>query len=423
MSNKHNKDKIETVSKEWVDQIRCEILPFTERSLYEHSHFLNVERHIKALASQRKLDENLALCIAYFHDVSRIMEGVSGKIHSKRSAEIAKARLKKMGMLSKHTRKVIYSAILHHNQKSKVHGPFEELIKDADSLAHQDEFGMSIDNEFEQIRLDLMALDEIRFSASEESFVKTVYSNYCEHFMGLLSTPPNEMNHWVHEMRTTIRKLQALLYFGDNKPMKKDMLLALKPIFKVLSKSRSLYVLSRSLDAFEPLSKLKISLEVALKEAHDRLIKHIKVHYTSDYVMGIEHLLSLNECHLKFDDIGLSKMIKRYFQILSFTELDDSDALHQLRIKGKPLKYILGSDLLKMTHPVFQETLLTLHELLGDLNDIQDRDHFFKHYKMSSDEKRFLMDQTKLQTKFLKTELKKRLFLLKKLMNLNKIIL
>lgn len=424
--NVHKKEqKIETIPVAVVNQLRLEIVPLTEHSLFEHSHFFNVERHIKALASKRKMDENLALCIAYFHDISRIKEGVNGRIHAKRSAEIAKERFKKIskGMLSDSTQDTIYSAILHHNQKSKVHGPFDELIKDADSLAHQDEFGFPSDNDFEQIRLDLMNLEEVRFSVSKTTDVLFIYSRYCEQLLALLRTPPTDINHWVHEVRIMVRKLRALLYFNDNKTLKKDTFSALKPIFKVLSKSRTLYVLYRSLETFEPLNDLKTSLAVILEDENDKLRESIKVHYTDDYVTSIEHLLTMNEGQLSFDDTVLSSLITRYFKYLNGTVLSDIDTLHQLRIEGKQLKYLMGSGLVEMTHPVFAETLLTLHELLGDLNDLSDKAHFFKHYKMSFDERQFLTDQMESQTQLLETEIKKRLFLMKKLISLNKIIL
>ncbi|MBF4691806.1 CHAD domain-containing protein [Fusibacter ferrireducens] len=417
--------KLESMPLTLLNQIKCEFLPLTEHSLFEHSHFLDVERHIHVLASQRKMDVHIALCIAYFHDISRIKEGINGKLHAKRSAEIANKRLKKISnvKLSKSTRKVICSAILHHNQKAKIHGPFDELIKDADSLAHQDEFGFPSDSDFEQIRLDLMALDQVNFSVSKVIDIQSVYTMYSEAFLALFKSTPKDMNHWVHEIRIAIRKLRALLYFNDNTTLKRETFSALKPIFKVLSKSRALYVLYKSLESFESLEGIRNALEKILKEENHKIMEYLKGHQSGEFITGLEQLLTANKSHLSFQDAALSRLIKRYFKYLNSATLKDKETLHRLRIEGKQLKYLMGSGLIEMTHPIFQETLLSLHDLLGDLNDLQDQALFFKHYKMSAEERQLLMNHISDQTHFLEKEIKKRLFLLKKMIRLNKIIL
>lgn len=414
-----------SIPDEHLRALRAEMCPYIENSLYEHSHFLNVERHIKVLAKQRQLDTNLALAIAYLHDISRLQEGVMGKQHAKRSAEIVRSKLEPYLKkdLSKATINTVCSAILHHNQKSKIHEPYDELIKDADSLAHQDEFGYPTDKEYERIRIELIGQKETQFSIVSEVEIATLFSRYCDHLIALLETPPKDFNHWVHEVRVTIRKIGALLYFSENGGLKRDTNLALKPIFKKLSKSRMLYVVSRNLSTQEAFPLLKEDLGTALEAENTLLKAYLKDHLNSDFITILKNQLNGNEYYLNFDSNLFLKLVKSYIKRLNFTEMNDVHALHQLRIEGKHLKYILGSGMVQLSDSTLQDTILTLHDLLGDLNDISDQRKFFKTLSIDPEEYQLLLTHQESQFKFLRSEVKKRVFLLKKMIALNKIIL
>lgn len=418
-------NKIMSLPDERLREIRAEMLPYIENSLYEHSHFLNVERHIKVLARQRHLDTNLALCIGYLHDISRVKEGVIGKLHAKRSAEIARTKLEPLLKtdLSKATINTVCSAILHHNQKSKIHKPYDELIKDADSLSHQDEFGYPTDDEYERIRIELIGRKETHFSIESEMSINTLFSRYCDHLIALLETPPKNFNHWVHEVRVTIRKIEALLYFSENEGLKRDSHLALKPIFKKLSKSRMLYVVSRNISTQETFPNLKNELLEALETENLLLMTYLNEHINSDFSTILKNQLNGNEYYLNFDSNLFLKLVRRYVKRLNLTEINDVHSLHQLRIQGKHLKYILGSGMVQLSDSTLQDTILTLHDLLGDLNDISDQRKFFKSLYIDPREYQLLNEQQNHQFKFLRAEVKKRVFLLKKMIALNKIIL
>jgi len=85
------------------------------------------------LAHLRGLDSELAGVAGMLHDVASFESG-DPTDHGRRGAERAGDILRESGHFTEAEITIIQSAIAHHSDKASVHGPFEELLKDADVL-------------------------------------------------------------------------------------------------------------------------------------------------------------------------------------------------------------------------------------------------------------------------------------------------
>jgi len=99
-------------------------------------HLYGVSETAVLLAARRELDPELAAVAGMLHDLSTYKTG-DPKGHAQASSQLARELLAETGSFSQHEIDLIATAIGHHSTKEKVHGPFDELLKDADVLQHR----------------------------------------------------------------------------------------------------------------------------------------------------------------------------------------------------------------------------------------------------------------------------------------------
>jgi HD superfamily phosphodiesterase len=98
-------------------------------------HLYGVSATAALLARVRGLDEELAAAAGMLHDLISYEAG-EPLDHAPRGAVQAKEILEQMKAFTADEISCIASAIAHHSEKALSHGPYEELLKDADVLQH-----------------------------------------------------------------------------------------------------------------------------------------------------------------------------------------------------------------------------------------------------------------------------------------------
>ncbi|MCL2663283.1 MAG: HD domain-containing protein [Oscillospiraceae bacterium] len=104
-------------------------------SRYFINHLYGVSKFCVLIALKRGLDPEIAATCGMLHDIYQVTDGTT-QDHAIRGAEIAGQMLKATKQYSDEEINVITAAISVHNKKRKIHGPYEELLKDADVLDH-----------------------------------------------------------------------------------------------------------------------------------------------------------------------------------------------------------------------------------------------------------------------------------------------
>jgi HD superfamily phosphodiesterase len=104
-------------------------------SVYFISHLYGVSYFCVLLAIKRGLNAELAATSGMLHDIYQITAGVIEK-HAVKGAELAKELLEELGMYTNDEISIITGAISWHSKKRLTHEPYDEVLKDADVLAH-----------------------------------------------------------------------------------------------------------------------------------------------------------------------------------------------------------------------------------------------------------------------------------------------
>lgn len=84
---------------------------------------------------KRNLNVELATTCGMLHDIFYMSGGTSDH-HAAKGAEQAETILKKMKLYSDDEIKIITTAISRHSDKTHIHEPYDELLKDADVMDH-----------------------------------------------------------------------------------------------------------------------------------------------------------------------------------------------------------------------------------------------------------------------------------------------
>ena len=105
------------------------------RASYFYVHLYSVSYFCTLLAMRRGLDPELASASGMLHDIYQIDPGLLEK-HAKKGALKAESILRQTGLYSDEEIRIIKQAVSHHSAKRKYHGPYDELLKDADVLSH-----------------------------------------------------------------------------------------------------------------------------------------------------------------------------------------------------------------------------------------------------------------------------------------------
>ena len=99
------------------------------------SHLYSVSKFAALLALKRGLNPEIAQASGMLHDIYQVTDGTTEQ-HGARGAIVAGEILREVGLYSDEEIEIITTAIHWHSKKRKFHGPYDELLKDADVLDH-----------------------------------------------------------------------------------------------------------------------------------------------------------------------------------------------------------------------------------------------------------------------------------------------
>lgn len=340
---------------------------------FEIQHLLDVEKFITELCRRRKLSIDKGLIIAYGHDLGRIKEGVVGKRHSEVSAEILKELLKDSDFKKKEKRQIC-KAIRKHNQKDKLQSAYAELIKDADSMAHDFEGLVDRDDYYENCRiLAVKAGIPTIVAESSEKWEEAMIKAYWR----IVKIAKDEIalrahsEFWVHDLRVAIRKMRSILWIlkqvEDLACFKavKEVDSRLEKMAKGLETVRilqvALYKVSLEKEVYQDFQQRICNEFNTLKAGYDWPAQLEKIEVLINEISGSLPSDLQKPCEL---------LLSRTFHQAKGKGLKDQKKLHALRISSKRLKYLSQMGLIQLTPELLESEILEINSLIGDINDI-----------------------------------------------------
>lgn len=99
---------------------------------YYYDHLYGVSTCAMLLARRRGLDAQLAGAMGLVHDIWTLTTGDAHK-HGEKGAPLAHALVLEAGYTIEEA-DTVADALRHHSDKADLHGPYAELLKDADTL-------------------------------------------------------------------------------------------------------------------------------------------------------------------------------------------------------------------------------------------------------------------------------------------------
>lgn len=126
-------NRIEAV-REAVDEILLNMADAEERRC-AYLHLYGVSQACAMLALKRNENVELAIIAGMLHDVYSYAN-MDSTDHAHKGAEMAGQMLDALNLFNPDERNAICTAIYHHSDKAIVHGPLDELLKDADVMQH-----------------------------------------------------------------------------------------------------------------------------------------------------------------------------------------------------------------------------------------------------------------------------------------------
>lgn len=126
-------DRIEIV-REIVSRL-LEQAPTASLRVSGYVHMFGVAQNCVLLASKRGEDVELSAIAGYLHDIASYTEGYSAD-HARRGAKMSGKILEETGLFTQKEIERVCAAILFHSEKKIVHGPLDEILKDADVMQH-----------------------------------------------------------------------------------------------------------------------------------------------------------------------------------------------------------------------------------------------------------------------------------------------
>ena len=116
-----------------IDRMIFEKQPEKIRFFIEHLY--SVARYCSLLALKRNLNPELAMTSGMLHDIYRVTDNIAEN-HDVMGAKRATEILKAMILYNDEEIAIISTAISRHCDKSSIHEPYDEILKDADVLSH-----------------------------------------------------------------------------------------------------------------------------------------------------------------------------------------------------------------------------------------------------------------------------------------------
>lgn len=357
-------------------------------STYDYHHVRRVESQCAWLAMRRGLDINIAETIGLLHDVGRIEEYVTGKKHSTVGAKIAKRWLSEYP-IEDNAAKVIINAIGKHNSKKKIGDEFEELIKDADSLAHADEFSLS-NRIHESIRVRCSLQIPLRFSLTSQEEINSILLRdiniLYKRLKNLKTKTISEKD--VHSIRVSIRSICSIIsmlkgtrQWKDYRALYKD----LKKVFKLFETSRKLTVFKNSLiEAGLTKKDVKI-ISTAINVENEKAIrKLVKLRN------NIGKSLRMNDwkihAHKEMKN-AFNLKVHQYKRSLQNSNSKSIESIHNLRIQGKLFKYLIEDGIVIVNNVINNQNNILdiklideLHNSIGKIHDVMENKFMYKQY-------------------------------------------
>ncbi|MCL2603836.1 MAG: HD domain-containing protein [Defluviitaleaceae bacterium] len=116
-----------------IDRLIFEKQPEKIRFFIEHLY--SVARYCSLLALKRNLNQEIAMVSGMLHDIYRVTNNTTIN-HDKMGAKKAMKILKTVNLYNDEEIAIITTAISRHCDKSSIHEPYDEILKDADVLSH-----------------------------------------------------------------------------------------------------------------------------------------------------------------------------------------------------------------------------------------------------------------------------------------------
>ena len=126
-------DRIEKV-RQTVDEIVLNMTDDVERRC-AYLHLYGVAQACALLSIRRKENVELAVIAGVLHDIYSYAT-MDSQDHAHKGAVMARNILESLSIFSEKEKDIICSAIYNHSDKSNIHGPLDEILKDADVMQH-----------------------------------------------------------------------------------------------------------------------------------------------------------------------------------------------------------------------------------------------------------------------------------------------
>lgn len=140
-----------------VDDILLRIEDDEERRC-AYVHLYGVSMACSLLAQKRKLNVELAVIAGMLHDIYSYSR-MDPEDHAHKGAEMVSEILNSMDIFTEKEKNLICSAIWNHSDKSSVHDPLSEILKDADVMQHGLYSPLSDVKKHEQQRYDSLKIE------------------------------------------------------------------------------------------------------------------------------------------------------------------------------------------------------------------------------------------------------------------------
>ena len=126
-------NRIEKV-RQTVDEILLNMTDHEERRC-AYLHLYGVAQACALLSIKRKENVELAVISGMLHDIYSYAT-MDSQDHAHKGSVMAREILDSLNLFSEEEKNLICSAIYNHSDKSNIHGPLDEILKDADVMQH-----------------------------------------------------------------------------------------------------------------------------------------------------------------------------------------------------------------------------------------------------------------------------------------------
>jgi len=353
-----------------------EVLDRLGQQSYDYQHVRSVERLSCEMAKRRGLNTDIAQAIALLHDMGRITENAIGKEHAIIGSRLAYQWLTDYDV-EELTKQTMVNAVAKHNRKKQIDGPYDELIKDCDALAHELEIGEYLPK-YECIRCEQAYKLFFKMVMKDLDEMDEIFQEKWDHLWVALKNM-NEQSldaKKVHTIRTEIRTLRAMIWILKGYQFKgvKSIDEFLEEVFIDLEQSRKLSVFRKSLRKAESSNTLIMQVNKLVQIENKKMIRKIRkkmqhqekiMNKISIGLKAITHHEALAIKHKIQEDIK-----NDYIDLLEKVSINNLKSLHKLRIFGKKFLYLAESGIFSFLDEKDAELYGNIHRTVGGLNDI-----------------------------------------------------